>query len=166
MTDNQLQTNRFIAMAIDVGIAIAIAIVFIVIGVAAAFAHLWLSRLVYLALGIVLCGFYAMRDCVLNGNSIGKHLMKIKVVSVTGGPISAVQSVKRNLVWTGSAVLSIVGQIVSWVPFLSCLYSILMVVAGLAVLGYTAWEVYNIVTDPDGVRWGDKFAGTRVVRAA
>ena len=164
MTDTELQKNRFLAMGIDIGIAFGIGIVFAVVGVVGGIMARFLGHLISIVGAAVLCGYFLLRDILMKGNSIGKSLMKIRVVSENGGPITMIQCIKRNAVFALWSVIYLVVSIISLIPLLGCIVWPLDIIASLAVLVYVAWEVYTITQEPNGIRWGDKTAGTRVVR--
>jgi uncharacterized RDD family membrane protein YckC len=168
MTDQELQKNRFIAMGIDVGIAIAIGVVFSILGIVAGFINSVLGGLVQVAGAAIMCGYILLRDFLLKGNSIGKHVMKIKVVNTAGAPIDMMQSIKRNVVFALTSVLWLISSIVGMIPILGCIAGILLwvlqIIVGLAVLAFVVWEIITITKDPNGIRWGDKTAGTMVVK--
>ena len=168
MTDQELQKNRFIAMGIDVGIAIAIGVVFSIVGIVAGIINSILGGLVQVAGAAVMCGYMLLRDFLLKGNSIGKHVMKIKVVNTAGGPIDMMQSIKRNVVFALMPVLWLFSAIVGMIPILGCIAGVLLwilqIIVGLALLAFIVWEIITITKDPNGIRWGDKTAGTMVVK--
>jgi uncharacterized RDD family membrane protein YckC len=168
MTDAELQKNRFLAMGIDVGIAIAIVVVFFIIGVVGSFISSILGGLLQVVGAAVLCGYILLRDFLIKGNSVGKHLMKIKVVTTAGAPVDLIQSVKRNMVFALPSVIWLIFSIVTMIPILGCIAGVIMwvllVIVDLAVLAFVIWEIITITKDPNGIRWGDQIAGTMVVR--
>jgi uncharacterized RDD family membrane protein YckC len=168
MTDAELQKNRFLAMAIDIGIAIAIAVVFAIIGIIAGFISSIFGGLIQVVGAAIMCGYILLRDFLMKGNSIGKHVMKIKVVNTAGGPIDMMQSIKRNIVFALTSVIWLVSSIVTMIPILGCIAGVLLwilqIIVGLAVLAFIVWEIITITKDPNGIRWGDKTAGTMVVK--
>ena len=80
--------------------------------------------------------------------SLGKRLMELRPERLDGAPMTPETSARRNwpLVVSYFSVLPIIGWLLS--------------LAGFALVVY---EVYKIITDPQGRRWGDELAGTRVV---
>ena len=80
--------------------------------------------------------------------SLGKHLMGLRPQHLGDGPMTPETSARRN--WT--LVLGYFGVL----PLVGWLLSL----AGLVLVVY---ETYRVVTDPQGRRWGDELAGTRVV---
>lgn len=82
--------------------------------------------------------------------SLGKKLLRLKVLRLDGGPVDIAVSAKRNLTLGIGGLIGIV-PLLGWVigPFVSL---VLGVVELLLVLG-----------DPLGRRLGDKWAGTQVV---
>lgn len=82
--------------------------------------------------------YWLIRDGLFQGQSIGKRLIGLKVVTGARRARCTVRvSVIRNLLWV--------------IPFVD----ILMGVTGL----------YHLFHDADGRHWGDRLADTRVVRA-
>ncbi|MFC1851778.1 RDD family protein [candidate division CSSED10-310 bacterium] len=109
--------------------------------------------------GLIGGAYFLTRDGLgieaLNGQSIGKKLMKIKVV----GPVESIDyitSIKRNI--TLGFVYVIYPIIV--IPVLGHL---VMLVASLAQLALGVVELYKVISDPDGRRIGDQIADTRVI---
>ena len=87
----------------------------------------------------------------MKGRSLGKKVMKLRPERIDGGPMTMETSIKRN--WT--LCLGYLGAIpvVGWI-------------LGLASLGLGVYEIYKVLTDPAGRRWGDELAGTKVVETA
>ena len=94
----------------------------------------------------------------MDGRSIGKKLMKLKVVRHDGLPMDLATSARRN--WTLAVGSLAQGLLI--LPVIGWLLLPIAVVAGalLALL-----EAYKVLTDPEGRRWGDALAGTQVVQA-
>ncbi|MFO8150530.1 MAG: RDD family protein [Trueperaceae bacterium] len=95
----------------------------------------------------------------MDGRSIGKKLMKLKVVRHDGSPMDMAASARRN--WplaVGSLAQGLlIFPVVGWV-----LVPIVVIAGPLLAL----YEAYKVVTEPEGRRWGDALAGTKVVQAA
>lgn len=99
----------------------------------------WLGAGVYLLI----------KDGLHNGQSLGKLLLKIKVVHASDqSPISLLDSIKRN------AIL-VVPLVLRFLPFWGSLMLILTF----------SYEGFLIFTQSEGKRWGDQFADTIVVTA-
>lgn len=60
--------------------------------------HAWLLALVVLAVGLVIFGYYAFCELVLNGQTPGKRYLQIRVIRDDGTPATALDIVIRNLV--------------------------------------------------------------------
>jgi uncharacterized RDD family membrane protein YckC len=176
MTDKELQQKRLIAAVIDGGIAIAIFVVFYAVGWGVSFAASqatesfgYLHRIVGF-LGAVLGLAYVLgRDVFGQGRSLGKKIQEIRVVvAATGQPVTFVDSAKRNAIFALGSSLSVLSSTFQLIPCLgdavACILIPLMVLSGLIGLVALGVELYKIVSDPEGVRLGDQFAGTRVIR--
>lgn len=82
--------------------------------------------------------------------SLGKKLLRLKVVRLDGGPVDVAVSAKRNLPLA-------IGGIIGIVPLLGWLIG---PVLGLIM---TFLELLLVLVDPGGRRLGDRWAGTQVV---
>ena len=83
----------------------------------------------------------------MKGRSLGKRMMKLTVQREDGGKMDLATSARRN--WT--LALSMLPLGLLW-----------FLVAPVALL-IGLYEVYLVITSPDGRRWGDKMAATRVL---
>jgi len=176
MTDATLQQKRLIAAAIDIGILFALWMAMSLALFALTCSGV-LTRIEFLdtyAVPLLLCAmlgvslFYVVaRDVVAGDRSVGKKLMNIRVVTQAGAPIGVMESVKRNALFTPGLALALVGALLGLVPIVGCMLQCLLwpvrLGAGLFVLGAVIYEILQITQDPDGVRFGDKLAATRVV---
>jgi hypothetical protein len=177
MTDSELQQKRLIAAAIDVGVGMAVVLIvvggmFVVsIGMVAAtrgsMLAMYVPRLVGFAGSLVVLGYVLGRDVLVGGRSIGKKIQDIRVTA-GGQPIGAVDSAKRNAIFAAGAALWVLSATFHLIPCLGtvvgCLVTPLLFLAGLATMAVAVIEVIKITQDPEGVRLGDQFANTRVVR--
>ncbi len=132
-------SKRLIAFLIDVA-------VYVVIGL---LLYFWLRLGDYLT-GLVSGLYFVFRDGLFNGQSIGKKLMRLRVVlPETDAPADFQVSAKRN-------VILYIPILFRFAPFLGGLLELLVV----------AFELYFIFMDDRGNRWGDRFAETQVVEEA
>lgn len=114
-------------------------------------------------LGLLAAGaYYLLRDGLafdfMDGRSLGKKVMKLRPRRLDGGPMDLETSVRRN--WPlalGTLIIGLSYFIGGWGGFF--FLSWLGALAGL--LGLV--EAVLVVTDPEGRRIGDKYAGTQVV---
>ncbi len=93
----------------------------------------------------------------MDGRSIGKKLMKLRPIRDDGGKMDLETSIKRN--WP--LALGMLGAVVVYAPFLGIIALTLLLTLIGAILGLV--EIYFVLTSPDGRRYGDRFAGTRVI---
>ena len=89
-------------------------------------------------------------------------------MTVSGQPIGAMESARRNAVFAIGAALGLVSATLRLVPCLgdavACLLWPLVFLGGIVSLGVAVFEIIKITQEPDGIRMGDQMAGTRVVR--
>ena len=84
--------------------------------------------------------------------SLGKKIMKLRVVRLDEKPMDLEASFKRNWMWGIGCLAAI--PIIGWLaaPFIL-----------LAALIISLYECYKVLTDKEGRRWGDELAGTKVI---
>ena len=92
----------------------------------------------------------------LNRQSLGKKLMGLKTLKLDGGPVTLGVSGWRNWMFV---LVALTGLLI-WIPILRFFA---LLIAGFATLLIGAFEVYMVFNDAEGRRWGDTFAGTKVV---
>ncbi len=113
--------------------------------------------------GIIGAAYWLVRDGLelefMDGRSIGKKVMKLRPVRLDGQPMDIPTSVKRNWMFALGGVISFL----LWIPILGWL---LMIPVALIALGLGLFELYKVVTDPQGRRLGDNMAGTKVIEVA
>jgi len=95
----------------------------------------------------------------MHRRSLGKKLMKLTVVRTDGLPMDPITSARRNwpLVFGSLAQLLVYIPVIGWIliPFVVIAGGVLVII-----------EIVRILTNPDGRRLGDGYAGTKVVTAA
>lgn len=96
----------------------------------------------------------------MNGRSIGKKLLKLRIVRDDGAPMDLQTSVMRNLPMALGAIINALIWIGGWQLWATL--SWLGLVASLIALV----ECILVLTDAEGRRFGDKFAKTHVVDSA
>jgi uncharacterized RDD family membrane protein YckC len=110
--------------------------------------------------GLLATGYWLVRDGLdlefMDHRSIGKKLMKLRPVTADGQPTEMVASVKRNwpLAFGGVAQLLLFIPIIGWI----LLIPVVFIAFAVGIV-----EVVLVITDSEGRRLGDRFAGTRVV---
>lgn len=109
--------------------------------------------------GVVMAAYFLVRDGLeldfMDRRSIGKRLLHLRPVRLDGEPMDLETSMRRNWMFALSGLV----QAFYGLGGLGVLISL----AGTAIALY---EVYKVVTDPAGRRWGDELAGTQVVEEA
>lgn len=97
--------------------------------------------------------------------SPGKWLMRLQTVTLEGGEISLLSSLKRNVIlglptlaraFLVSGYIGLQGENMVWDRGL----------LGCVGLSITVGELFGMFTHPEARRWGDLFARTRVVERA
>lgn len=94
----------------------------------------------------------AMSSGDWEGRSFGKRLMGLKVIKVDGGRVDFGVSIMRNLP-------IVAGSIVALIPLLGWF------LAPIVSLALLALEIFLIVTDSKGRRFGDRWAETVVIQS-
>ncbi|NWF99581.1 MAG: RDD family protein [Thermoanaerobaculaceae bacterium] len=90
--------------------------------------------------------------------SPGKKIMKLRPVRLDGQPMTMEVSIKRNL----PLAVYCVGYLFWVIPVLGWLVSLPIFAIGAIV---SLIEAVLALTDPEGRRMGDKYAGTKVIEA-
>ena len=110
--------------------------------------------------GLVGIAYVLTRDGLafdfMDGRSIGKKLMKLRPVRLDGQAMDLRTSVMRN--WPLS--LGSLAQVLIFIPVIGW---ILIPFVGLAGLVIVVIEIIRVVNDPEGRRWGDRLAATKVI---
>ena len=75
MTDAELQKNRFIALAIDIGAIFTLVIVIVIVTIVGNIISSILGSLVQIAGAAILCGFILLRDFIVKGNRDRKSVV-------------------------------------------------------------------------------------------
>lgn len=105
-------------------------------------------------------GYILVRDGLdvelINRQSIGKKIMGLKTVRLDGEAMDIAASVRRNWMFA----LGTLAGLFFWVPVLGFLA--VMIAAFVSFL-IAVYEIYLVFTESEGRRWGDSFAGTKVI---
>jgi hypothetical protein len=177
MTDTALQQKRLVAAVIDiaVGVGIAFAVVLLtlvagfVLGFASSTAAAYAGRLFNLIGAVALLAYVLGRDVLFEGRSLGKKTQDLKVVGASGALVTLEESARRNALFGLGSVLGVVAATLQLLPCLgdvvTCLLTPLWALGIFASFAAAIVEIVMIVQDPAGIRFGDRFARTKVVRA-
>jgi uncharacterized RDD family membrane protein YckC len=110
--------------------------------------------------GLVGIAYVLARDGLafdfMDGRSIGKKLMKLRPVRLDGQPMDLRTSVMRNWPLT----LGSLAQILLFIPVIGWILIPFVALAGVVV---AVIEILRVLNDPEGRRWGDQLAGTKVI---
>jgi uncharacterized RDD family membrane protein YckC len=178
MTDGDLQQKRIMAALIDIAIAIAISVAFGILSMALGFGiasatsgdgvGMYIPRVLSFLGAVVSLGYILGRDVVAGDRSLGKKFQDIRVVTTAGGPITFNESARRNGIFAIGAALGVLSSTLGLIPCLgdavNCVLMPLFVLGFLVSIGAAVFEILQIIQQPEGIRFGDKTAGTRVVR--
>lgn len=106
--------------------------------------------------GMVGACYYLFRDGMdfefMDLRSVGKRVMGLRVVRLDGEMMDLETSMRRNWVFA-------LGSLVPSAFFFQSIAA-LVSIAGTVLFFY---EVYRVITNDAGVRWGDELAGTQVI---
>lgn len=173
MTDSELQQKRLVAAAIDIGVAFGLGVVIgllsvgisLVLGLMGVPGRHWVSQGFALLGSLLILGYMLARDVWFRGGSLGKRAQGLAVVKTAGGPIGFQESAKRNAIFAVGAALSVVTTTAGFIPCLGALVGCLLLPATILLgLAAAVIELVKIIQEPEGIRLGDGFAGTKVVR--
>jgi uncharacterized RDD family membrane protein YckC len=144
--------KRFVAALID---GVAVVVIASIIGRVAGM--IIGSYLAMAVTGLAGLGLYLIRDVAIEGRSLGKKVMGLRVVTAGGGPVTANESIRRN----ATLAFGYIGSIVAVVPILGWIAAPLIWLAAAAVGLYEGYLVFT-----NKPRIGDNLAGTHVVAEA
>ena len=177
MTDTALQQKRLIAAVVDIAVGLGISVVIVVaslvlgmvLGMASSGVASYAGRVLNVIGSVAILAYILGRDVMFEGRSLGKKTQQLKVVGATGGPVTLEESVRRNAIFAAGSALATLSSALQLFPCVgdavACLLMPLLVLGLLAAFAAAILEIVWIIQDPGGIRFGDKFARTRVVRA-
>ncbi|MGB9885659.1 MAG: RDD family protein [Moorellales bacterium] len=101
--------------------------------------------------GILGFFYFLLRDGLGEGQGVGKRLVGLRVVEYPGqGGANFADSARRNLVFAVPMLLLVIPV------FGRIMYAVVMILVWVL-------EIYLVLTDPQGRRLGDRWAGTMVI---
>jgi uncharacterized RDD family membrane protein YckC len=110
--------------------------------------------------GLVGIAYVLARDGLeydfMDRRSIGKKIMKLRPVRLDGQPMDLRTSFMRNWPLT----IGSLAQVLLYIPVVGWVLLPFVAIAGVVI---AVLEVVRVLTDPEGRRWGDLLAGTKVV---
>ena len=99
---------------------------------------------------IIGAAYMLLKDGLFESQSIGKKVMKLRVVELSGQKADYMVSAKRNIIFAVPALIGII-PLIGWL------------IGGLLSLVVAIVEIVSVVNDEKGRRMGDKWANTQVV---
>ena len=124
--------TRFLAALIDGVLSGAISMIIPVVG------------------AIISTAYLLIKDGLFEGQSLGKKLMKLQVITTSGEKADFATSARRNVIFAIPSIIMII-PILGWV------------IAPILALIILIIEVLKVVNEPQGRRLGDNWAGTQVI---
>lgn len=116
--------------------------------------------LVPLVGGIVGTVYIVVRDGLdvdfMPNRSLGKKIMSLQPLRLDGQPVDLQTSLRRNWMFG-------IGALTSLLLYIPILGWILIPFVLLFSLGIGIYEIYLVLTDEEGRRWGDRIADTKVI---
>ncbi len=110
--------------------------------------------------GIAGAAYMVFRDGLdvefMQNRSLGKKVMKLQPVMMDGSAVDLRASFFRNWMWGIGALTSVL----LYIPILGW---ILIPFVAVIALGIGIFEIYKVLTDEGGRRWGDSLADTKVI---
>ena len=184
MLDTDLQQKRLIAAAIDFGIAFGVNLAFWIVAVIVTFGTgmvsnasdsaalggiaLYLPRLVSFVGSLLSLAYVLARDVLGGGRSLGKKFQDIRLITLDGHAVTFLDSVRRNAIFAVGSILGLLSATLHLVPCLgdvvACMIVPLVILGGLFGIAAVVVEILKIIQDPAGIRFGDQWADTRVVK--
>jgi uncharacterized RDD family membrane protein YckC len=113
--------------------------------------------------GLVAAAYWLLRDGLditfMDRRSIGKKVMKLRTIRVDGRPMDIETSARRNWMFA-------LGGVIWFLKYIFILGWLLIGPVLLAAIALGFYELYRVITDPQGRRLGDVMAGTKVIEVA
>jgi uncharacterized RDD family membrane protein YckC len=113
--------------------------------------------------GLIAAAYWLVRDGMeidfMDRRSVGKKVMKLRPIRLDGQPMDVATSARRNWMFA----LGGVAWFLKYIPILGWL---LLVPVGIVALALGLYELYRVISDPQGRRLGDAMAGTKVIEVA
>lgn len=110
--------------------------------------------------GIAGAAYMVVRDGLdvefMQNRSLGKKVMNLQPVMMDGSAVDVRASVMRNWMWGIGALTGVL----LYIPILGW---ILIPIVAVIALGIGIFEIYKVLTDEGGRRWGDTLADTKVI---
>lgn len=102
-------------------------------------------------IGPIIGGAYMLlKDGLFEGQSLGKKVMKLQVMTSEGNLADYMASVRRNAIFAIPILIMII-PIIGWI--IAPILSLIIVIV----------ELMKVINDPHGLRIGDSWAGTQVI---
>jgi uncharacterized RDD family membrane protein YckC len=113
--------------------------------------------------GLVAAAYWLLRDGLdisfMDRRSVGKKVMKLRPIRLDGRPMDIETSARRNWMFA-------LGGLIWFLKYIFILGWLLIGPVLLAAIVLGVYELYRVITDPQGRRLGDVMAGTKVIEVA
>jgi len=112
--------------------------------------------------GLLAAAYFIVRDGLefdfMKHRSLGKKVMGLRPVRLDGGTVDIETSFRRNWMF-GLGGITVFFE---WIPLLGLFIAFVVGIIGLVIGLY---EIYKVLTDSEGRRWGDNLGGTKVIES-
>ena len=100
---------------------------------------------------LVVAAYMLLKDGLFEGQSVGKKLMNLRVVTLDGKKADFDVSAKRNAIFVVPYIITII-PLIGWI------------IGGILSLVAAIVEIIAVVNDDKGRRMGDKWANSQVIK--
>lgn len=110
----------------------------------------WIVALIPFIGGIIGAAYMLLKDGLFESQSVGKKLMKLQVVELSGKKADYLVSAKRNAIFAIPSLIAVI-PLIGWI------------IGGILSLVVAIVEIVTVLNDPKGRRMGDKWANTQII---
>jgi len=110
----------------------------------------WVVSFIPFIGALIGAAYMLVKDGLFEGQSLGKKVMKLQVVELSGKKADFMVSIKRNAIFAIPSLIAII-PIIGWI------------IGGILSLIVAIIEIVTVLNDPKGRRMGDKWANSQVI---